>query len=175
MRQSCAELVSIVAPLAQTVARTINSSSDSEEFSEDEHEAALMRTPTVGLSIATPPVQSGKKTTRPQVGGKPQSHLSLLKNASMLHARRRKRSSRAPLLRFRNKLKIVQELGLQRAYSDNDAIYQYVRKTMAHQFLLHPETQPMFIRLEAQAQTDLLRKLVNYIRRQWIESQVFPR
>ncbi|KAL9977633.1 hypothetical protein ACROYT_G015062 [Oculina patagonica] len=71
--------------------------------------------------------------------------------------------------------KKVQELGLQRAYSDNDAIYQYVRKTMAHQFLLHPETQPMFIRLEAQAQTDLLRKLVNYIRRQWIESQVFPR
>ena len=31
----------------------------------------------------------------------------------------------------------------------------------------------MFVRLEAQAQTEQLKSLVQYVRRQWIESQVF--
>ena len=41
-------------------------------------------------------------------------------------------------------------------------------------FLPHREIRPMFIRLGAQAQTEPLRSLVDYVRRQWIESQVFP-
>ena len=44
---------------------------------------------------------------------------------------------------------------------------------MALPFLLYQEIRPMFVRLEAQAQTEQLRSLVEYVRRQWIESQVF--
>ena len=44
---------------------------------------------------------------------------------------------------------------------------------MALPFLPHREILPMFVRLEAQAQTEKLTSLVNYVRRQWIESQVF--
>ena len=44
---------------------------------------------------------------------------------------------------------------------------------MALPFLPHPEIQPMFDLLEEQAQTDRLGRLVQYIRRQWIESEVF--
>ncbi|XP_074631182.1 uncharacterized protein LOC141889768 [Acropora palmata] len=67
----------------------------------------------------------------------------------------------------------VQELGLQRAYSEDDAVYKYVRKLMALPFLPHRQISRMFLRLEVQAQTEPLKKLVAYIRRQWIESMVF--
>ena len=67
----------------------------------------------------------------------------------------------------------VQELGLQTAYSGDDAVYRYIRKIMALPFLPYLEILPMFVRLEAQAQTEQLRSLVEYVRRQWIESQVF--
>nr|XP_058962092.1 uncharacterized protein LOC131789042 [Pocillopora verrucosa] len=66
----------------------------------------------------------------------------------------------------------VQELGLQRAYMDDDSVYKYIRKLMALPFLPYPEIQPMFDLLEEQAQTDELGRLVQYIRRQWIESEV---
>ena len=46
--------------------------------------------------------------------------------------------------------------------------------TLFTPFLLpYPEIQPMFDLLEEQAQTDQLGRLVQYIRRQWIESEVF--
>ncbi|XP_068719964.1 uncharacterized protein [Montipora capricornis] len=48
----------------------------------------------------------------------------------------------------------VQELGLQTAYSGDDAVYQYIRKIMALAFLPYLEILPMFVRLEAQAQTE---------------------
>ena len=67
----------------------------------------------------------------------------------------------------------MQELGLQRAYSEDDAVYKYVRKLMALPFLPHRQISRMFLRLEVQAQTEPLKKLVAYIRRQWIESTVF--
>ncbi|XP_074625395.1 uncharacterized protein LOC141883714 [Acropora palmata] len=67
----------------------------------------------------------------------------------------------------------VQELGLQRAYSEDDAVYKYVRKLMALPFLPHRQISRMFLRLEVQAQTEPLKNLVAYIRRQWIESTVF--
>jgi len=44
---------------------------------------------------------------------------------------------------------------------------------MALPFLPYREILPMFVRLKAQAQTEKLTSLVNYVRRQWIESQVF--
>lgn len=45
---------------------------------------------------------------------------------------------------------------------------------MALPFLPRREIRPMFIRLEVQAQTEPLKKLVSYVRKQWIESKVFP-
>ena len=56
---------------------------------------------------------------------------------------------------------------------DDDSVYKYIRKLMALPFLPYPEIQPMFDLLEEQAQTDQLGRLVQYIRRQWIESEVF--
>ena len=67
----------------------------------------------------------------------------------------------------------VQELGLQRAYSEDDAVYKYIRKLMALPFLPHHQISPMFLRLQVEAQTEPLQNLVAYIRRQWIESAVF--
>ena len=67
----------------------------------------------------------------------------------------------------------VQELGLQKAYSEDDAVYKYVRKLMALPFLPHRQISPMFVRLQAEAETEPLKSLVAYIRRQWIESTVF--
>ena len=67
----------------------------------------------------------------------------------------------------------VQELGLQKAYSEDDAVYKYVRKLMALPFLPHRQISPMFVRLQVEAETEPLQNLVAYIRRQWIESTVF--
>ena len=67
----------------------------------------------------------------------------------------------------------VQELGLQKAYSEDDAVYKYIRKLMALPFLPHSQIRPMFLRLQAEAETEPLQNLVTYIRRQWIESTVF--
>ena len=65
----------------------------------------------------------------------------------------------------------MQELGLQVAYSSDNAVYTYIRKLMALPFLPQHEIQPMFVRLRLQAQTQ---PLVDYIRRQWIENTMFP-
>ena len=67
----------------------------------------------------------------------------------------------------------VQELGPQKAYSEDDAVYKYIRKLMALLFLPHRQISPMFIRLQVAAQTEPLQNLVAYIRQQWIESTVF--
>ena len=67
----------------------------------------------------------------------------------------------------------VQELGLQRSYSEDDAVYKYIRKLMALPFLPHRQINHMFLRLQVEAQTEPLQNLVNYIKRQWIESTVF--
>ena len=57
----------------------------------------------------------------------------------------------------------VQELGLQTAYSGNDAVYKYIRKIVALPSLPYREILPMFVRLGAQAQTEQLRRLVDYV------------
>ena len=67
----------------------------------------------------------------------------------------------------------VQELGLQVAYTSNNAVYQYIKKLMAMPFLPHHEIQPMFVRLRLQAQTQPLLELVDFVVQQWIESSVF--
>ena len=68
----------------------------------------------------------------------------------------------------------VQQLGLQKAYSDNDAVYRYIRKLMALPFLLHHEIKPMFVCLSVQAETQPLRDLIAYILKQWVDSTIFP-
>ena len=70
------------------------------------------------------------------------------------------------LEKFRANVLKVQELGLQTAYSGDDVVYRYIRKIMALPFLLHREILPMFVRLEAQTQTEQLKSLVQYVRPQ---------
>ncbi|XP_068725452.1 uncharacterized protein [Montipora capricornis] len=67
----------------------------------------------------------------------------------------------------------VQELGLQTAYSGNDAVYRYIRKLMALPFLPQHEIRPMFVLLSVQAETQPLRNLIEYIQEQWIDSTIF--
>ncbi|XP_073258751.1 uncharacterized protein [Porites lutea] len=67
----------------------------------------------------------------------------------------------------------VQELGLQTAYSNDEATNRFIRKLMALPFLPHYEIRPMFVRLSVQAQTQPLRNLTDYIQEQWIESTIF--
>ena len=45
---------------------------------------------------------------------------------------------------------------------------------MALPFLLHHEIRPMFVCLSVQAETQLLRNLIEYIQEQWIDSAIFP-
>ena len=53
-------------------------------------------------------------------------------------------------------------------------MYKYIRKLMALPFLPHHQINHMFLCLQVVAQTEPLQNLVNYIKRQWIESTVFP-
>ncbi|KAK3745180.1 hypothetical protein QZH41_000202 [Actinostola sp. cb2023] len=68
----------------------------------------------------------------------------------------------------------VQEYGLQTAYSQNDGVYQLIRKVMALPFLPTDEIPLMFTRLSVQAQAPPLRDLMDYVKRQWVESSMFP-
>ena len=67
----------------------------------------------------------------------------------------------------------MQELGLQTAYSGNDAVYRYIRKLVALPFLPHHEIRQMFMRLSVQAETQPLRNLTGYIQEQWIDGATF--
>ncbi|KAK3720985.1 hypothetical protein QZH41_018542 [Actinostola sp. cb2023] len=68
----------------------------------------------------------------------------------------------------------VQEYGLQTAYSQNDGVYQLIRKVMALPFLPTDQIPLMFARLSIQAQAPALRNLMDYVKRQWVESSMFP-
>lgn len=59
------------------------------------------------------------------------------------------------------------------AYTKDDSVHRYIRKLMALPFLPFHEIRPMFVRLGVQAQTQPLRDLVDYIKRQWIENSIF--
>ena len=59
------------------------------------------------------------------------------------------------------------------AYTMDDSVHRYIRKLMALPFLPFHEIRPMFVRLGIQAQTQPLRDLVDYIKRQWIENTIF--
>lgn len=59
------------------------------------------------------------------------------------------------------------------AYTKDDSVHRYIRKLMALPFLPFHEIRPMFVRLCVQAQTQPLRDLVDYIKRQWIENSIF--
>ena len=60
----------------------------------------------------------------------------------------------------------MKELGLQRAYSKDDAVYKYIKKLISLPFLPYRHISPMFLRLQAEAHTELLQNLVTCIRRQ---------
>lgn len=54
-------------------------------------------------------------------------------------------------------------------------VYRLIRKLMALPFLPHNEIQSMFLVLhDGPAQTEPLRELAEYVKRQWMESTVLP-
>ena len=59
------------------------------------------------------------------------------------------------------------------AYTKDYSVHRYIRKLMALPFLPFHEIRPMFVRLGVQAQTQPLCDLVAYIKRQWIENNIF--
>ena len=67
----------------------------------------------------------------------------------------------------------MQELGLQVPYTNDEAVYLYIRKLMALPFLPRHEIPPMFDRLSVLAQCEPLHTLIHYIQCQWIESTIF--
>lgn len=68
----------------------------------------------------------------------------------------------------------VQELGLKRPYSEDLAVYKYIRKLLALVCLPHRQINHILLHLQVEDQTEPLQNLVNYVKRQWIEITVFP-
>lgn len=70
----------------------------------------------------------------------------------------------------------VLQLGLSTAYVQRRDKYEYIRKLLALPFLPSEHIVEAFKELERQAlgvDNDLLKTLVNYIRKNWIESSVW--
>ena len=68
----------------------------------------------------------------------------------------------------------AQEMGLKPAYEQRGSIHGYIRQLLALPFLPVHHIPEAFHRLEARANSDGLQALVGYIRRQWIDSTLFP-
>ena len=68
----------------------------------------------------------------------------------------------------------IQKLGLQQQYNNDHGTYQYLRQIMALAFLPEDEIEPMFKHLKAQAATDQLRQIVEYVSQTWIHNQTWP-
>lgn len=68
----------------------------------------------------------------------------------------------------------VQELGLQTAYTSDQATNKYIRRLMALPFLPHETIEATYESLKAEATTEPLKKFVAYIGENWIRSRVWP-
>ncbi|KAK4309754.1 hypothetical protein Pmani_018630 [Petrolisthes manimaculis] len=68
----------------------------------------------------------------------------------------------------------IQEVGLQHAYTHDEATFKYLRKLMALPFLPEGEITLMFERLASQATTTQVRTVIEYISRTWINGSVWP-
>jgi hypothetical protein len=68
----------------------------------------------------------------------------------------------------------VQQLGLQQAYQTDDGTFKYIRKLMALCFMPANHIPSLFGQLQGEASTDSLKSLVEYMRKTWITSTVWP-
>ena len=68
----------------------------------------------------------------------------------------------------------IQEGGLQVAYINDDGTFKFLRKIMALCFLPAQHILPIFQRLQQEATTTPLTKLLQYVSRTWINSVVWP-
>ena len=69
---------------------------------------------------------------------------------------------------------LFQGLGLQTAYKQQKAVYQFCRKLLALSFLPASTIVMVFEQMEAKATTPLLQSLMGYIRSTWIDSTLWP-
>ena len=68
----------------------------------------------------------------------------------------------------------VQVLGLQVAYSNDNATYQYIRKLLSLPYLPAEHIQPIFTKLQEKAATPPLQELTNYIQTTWLSNPLWP-
>ena len=68
----------------------------------------------------------------------------------------------------------IQELGLQTAYQSDDGTFKYLREIMALPFLPPSQIPAMFTRLQLQATTEPLQKIVDYVDSTWVQSTTWP-
>ncbi len=68
----------------------------------------------------------------------------------------------------------VQQLGLQQAYQTDDGTFKYIRKLMAHCFLPANHIPALFGQLQREATTDSLKSIMEYMKKTWITSTVWP-
>ncbi|XP_052260568.1 uncharacterized protein LOC127864714 [Dreissena polymorpha] len=68
----------------------------------------------------------------------------------------------------------VQAVGLGPAYMERKDLWDYVRKLLVLPFVPSSQIEPLFRNLAQRANTEPLRKLVNYIDSTWIQSLTFP-
>ena len=68
----------------------------------------------------------------------------------------------------------TQELGLQRAYSEDRGTHKFIRKLMALPFLPSEHIQPLFDKMVERATSQQLTELVTYVESTWITSEMWP-
>jgi hypothetical protein len=63
----------------------------------------------------------------------------------------------------------LQEIGLQKAYTDNDDVHKFCKRVMALPFLPANEISGMYLRLWGKTTDAKLIQLMDYVNNQWIE------
>ena len=68
----------------------------------------------------------------------------------------------------------TQEIGLKRAYVNDDSTHKYVKKLLSLPLLPAEHIPPVFTALQLKANTDKLTELTDYIQKTWITSTTWP-
>ncbi|XP_041353119.1 uncharacterized protein LOC121371359 [Gigantopelta aegis] len=66
-----------------------------------------------------------------------------------------------------------QEIGLQRAYRENDFVFKFIRRLMALPFMPASHIRPIFRQLKQKAPDGKLSDLCVYMERQWMANSIF--
>ena len=68
----------------------------------------------------------------------------------------------------------IQEVGLQVAYVNDSAVHNLLRMFLALPFLPEEHILPAFTKLDTKAQSPQLQSVSNYIKRTWLENDMWP-